>query len=347
MAGVAREPGEDWGKGRERPVPTRWEPFGGPGRPIVVTLSSGGGRSGRVGENVPADGSAVADHPVWTKEFTQVKLRWLSCDLISLAIGIAFIASVFLWPTTPLRVLYILFGLMWILLGAPHTQSRLANRRPNTITIDHDGRSVVRTLLRYENRVTLVLMLLTFAAVCIVAHFWRPFAATAFYTARDRAIEAMALYVFPFLAVFGLVLLLQRPWRRRMFFSPDGLFYRHLGPTVFIPWDTIEDVASHTNHFLQAAVITARPPAQLPRLQRKHLPNGSTEAKLAIYGMTVDPSTIIYAIRRLAADPDARAQLATNSNLAELFAGPTLEHRIAMDVGQTWPRREAEDLTAE
>lgn len=112
MAGVAREPGEDWGKGRERPVPTRWEPFGGPGRPIVVTLSSGGGRSGRVGENVPADGSAVADHPVWTKEFTQVKLRWLSCDLISLAIGIAFIASVFLGPTTPLRVLYILFGLM-------------------------------------------------------------------------------------------------------------------------------------------------------------------------------------------------------------------------------------------
>lgn len=138
-----------------------------------------------------------------------------------------------------------------------------------------------------------------------------------------------------------------RPWRRRLVFSTGGLAYRRFGPTIFIPWETIDSVTAHENRYLRTAIVTARPPAQLPALERKRLPDGSTSAKLAIYGMTVDPATIIYLIRRFAANPDARKLLATSQHPERLFTGPTWEQRIVMEPGQTWPLPRLEDVAAD
>lgn len=274
---------------------------------------------------------------VWTNDFPQSSSRreWLEPG-IPVGFGLVFFASTLFGGSISLFATKALFGLAFILLGVPWALRLIEHRRPNSIQIDSERRSIVRTRVVHESLATLGLVVLTFGVASFVLWYWDPFSFLPIQTEISRARQAMTIYWAIGLGAAATFIFAFRPWRRRLVFSPDGLAYRRFGPTVFIPWDAIDTITPHSNGLMQTAIITARPPAQLPALERKRLPDGSTRAKLAVYGMTVDPATIVYLIRRFAADPDARQLLATAEHPEHLFTGPSWQERIAMEPGQAW-----------
>lgn len=288
------------------------------------------------------------DHnPTWINHFPQEKFGPFSIDPIGIVFGIPILAASPFADTEPLRATIILLGLAIILVGIPHTQQSFANRQENAIQLDDHGRSIIKTQFAFEYRTIAAIMLLTFAALMFTLGYWSPFADLGLLKPGDRGKEILFLYASPFFALGGINMLVQRPWRRRLVFSPTGLSYRRYWSSVTIPWDTIDDVTADTFNYIQFVTITARPPAELPALRRTKLDDGSTKAALAIYGMTVDPSTIAYAIQRLAAEPEARDLLTTDHGLEELFIGPSLDERIAMEPGQTWTRPQPDESPAD
>lgn len=298
--------------------------------------------SDALGDGVPAA------TPVWTNDFPQSKSRWGWLEPgISIGMGIIFLASILSGGSASLIANNTLFGITLLLLSTPSAMKLYEHRRPNSIWVDGHGRSVVCTRLMHEILFLAALTVLFLGAAALVMWYWDPYSFLPFQTDISRFRQGLMLYCGVFLLLSAMLTFGSRPWRRRLVFSPDGLAYRRFGPTVFIPWDTIETVTPVNGEYLQAAVITARPPAQLPALERKRLPSGATRAKLAIYGMTVDPATIVYLIRRFAADPDARELLATSKYPERLFTGPSWNQRVAMEDGQTWPTPRLEDLAAD
>lgn len=286
--------------------------------------------------------------PVWTNDFPRSTSRWKWLEPgIPMGFGLVIFASTLLGGSWSLFVTEALFGLAMILLGVPWAMRLVEHRRPNSIQIDRKQRCVIRTRFVHETLATIGLAVLALGVAGFALWFWDPYSFLPIETEISRGRQAMTIYWAIGLGVAAMFIFACRPWRRRLVFSPDGLAYRRFGPTVFIPWGAIVSIAPHSNGLMQTAIMTARPPAQLPALERKRLPSGATRAKLAIYGMTVDPATIVYLIRRFAADPDARELLATSKYPERLFTGPSWDQRVAMEDGQTWPTPRLEDLAAD
>lgn len=287
--------------------------------------------------NAPDTGNKSVETPIWTNDFP------VSCSLsswifpgIGFTLGGLSLASNLLGGSGALIATNTLFGLAFILLALPSVIRILGNRRANSIRIDSEGRVIIRTRIIGESLVPVGLAILMAAIGGFVMWYWDPFSFLPVQTDISNARQSRLIYWAAALLPIGLILLGVRPWRRRLVFSRDGLAYRRFGPTVFIPWDTIDAVTPHDNGHMRAVFIAARPPAQLTALERKSLPNGTTRAKYAIYGMTVDPATIVYVIQRMQAEPETRTLLATSEHPEHLFTGPTWHERIHMEPGQTW-----------
>lgn len=281
----------------------------------------------------PPGGSA--GRPAWSNDFPQgysVRDWFVPGALAALAIFMLLLPKGQSASVLATAVLFSL-GLSFLALGAG--APLMEHRGPNSIRIDSAGRSVVDTYFRFEPVALGAIAFLFMSACALVVWYWDPYGSLPIHTEISDARQSMTIYQGLILLPIGLAMLASRPWRRRLVFSPEGLSYRRFGPTVFIPWDTIDSITPAQDRLLKTVAIQARPPAQLPGLERKRLPDGSTRAKLAIHGMSVEPSTIVYVIRRLTAEPDTR-RLLSGEHPEDLFTGPSWESRVRMEPGQTW-----------
>jgi hypothetical protein len=276
------------------------------------------------------------ERPAWSNDFPQRDTRW---NWLIPGFGWSFAAMFFGFTVVGGSPSYIvtnvLAGLAFSFVALYYTMKAIEHRRPNSIRIDNGGRSVVDTLFLHEFGGVIGVGMTLIGVAFFVMWYWDPYSDLPYQTEISTARQSMMIYWSLIAVPTGVLMLASRPWRRRLVFSPDGLGYRRFGPTVFIPWNTIDSITPAEDRLLQSVAIRARPPAQLPGLERKRLPDGSTRAKLAIYGMSVDPSTIVYVIRRLTAEPDTR-RLLSGEHPEDLFTGPSWESRVRMEPGQTW-----------
>lgn len=237
--------------------------------------------------------------------------------------------------TVFLCVFYLMaIAFWWLLTASALAPFSHANRHPNAPMTPEPGRAVITTPLHTEP-LLLVTGAIAFISGCMLMTWIEdPFSTLPFDSTPLRT--ALIPYLGIAGALLALCLVAARPWHRRIVLTADAIEYRRFGGPVTIPWDTIEELTTEDRGAMKALIVRARPPAVVPHLDRKKLPDGTTRGTLAIQAMTVDPGTITYALTRLWKEPDSRRLLDTHAGTDELFTGPSWHERIRMNPGQTW-----------